>query len=42
MPRSCSAPYVVAVVGASVLAFFAAGAAIATHLFNRIAGGNQP
>lgn len=41
MPRACSAPYVVAMVGASFLAFFAAGAAIATHLFNRITGG-QP
>lgn len=41
MPRQCSAPYVVAVTVASLLAFAAMGAAVAAHLFDRIAG-NQP
>lgn len=41
MPRTCSAPHVVAVIVVSGLAFAAMGAAIAAHLFDRIAG-NQP
>lgn len=41
MPRPCSAPYVVAVTVASLVACFAAGAAIGAHLFDRITGG-QP
>lgn len=36
MPRPCSAPYVVAVIVASIASFFAMGAAIAVHLFNKL------
>lgn len=36
MPRTCSAPYVVAVVAGSMLAFAAMGAALAAHLYDRI------